>query len=406
MSSIVVMGINVLLVQDVNSRTPNSIVGSNVAVVVEPTLPCTTFGFSVEQTVTLPVGYNISRMVRVDRRDGGTTGYMYLSSGGTGRVVQFDLNTLAIIDVDSLSSSTYSVEALAAGEVSSSGLFYFGLEMFSGTNRGLATCPIGAGNCLSLLKYENTSLIVENVDEINRAGSGPDDIRESGGNILVGLSGNASSVREFRTYDSSSLEFSATGTLTPSSAQVIISRPFNGFNYAARQISNGQVYQLPAGSPTASLTTVTAFGPKLATAIYGTDINNLLFVESDTTGGGIPRRQSYNLPSLTDACTTCIYNAVTALAAARDSTFYDSVNERVFSVRTDGITVKLLRTLADVQATYTPEELFTCPAANCGVTGLVNQSVDYAPQKARLYIGSGESPAKLSKIKVCAVGGP
>lgn len=380
---------------------------------------CNSFGFSVEKSVTLG-GSTVTRMVRVDRSSTTmtNTGYIITETGGGKTLTAFNLDTLGIIGTDAFPNTIYETGQRVAGDVFADGLLYFGINMLSGASNGGASCPVGSGfSCVSMNKYNSSVVKVAEVVDTSilaaRRVSAIDDVRESGTTIMA-VVGETTGVRDFRTYVTASLAFSTIGTTTTANVGRL-SREFQGSNYGVLSLAGSTVWQFTAGNPTAAATSSVLYAPRLASAIYGGNntllgLGNLIYTESDTTGAGSTRGQ-YLISPFAANCASCPYITTVPNAAAYQGTFYDVANNKVFSTRsTDGVSdTEFVRTVSDFAVNYVPEEIFTCPGAVCGGPGGLSlgvQTVDYAPQKMRLYVGSNTNPVVLSKIKVCASGGP
>ena len=90
--------------------------------------------------------------------------------------------------------------------------------------------------------------------------------------------------------------------------------------------------------------------------------------------------------------------------SAWQSTFFDSINNKVYSVRADGgfgYTAQIIRT--DPLATI--EQRFACGTCLVNASQGV-QASDFNQNMARLYLVNTSNPPVVNKIKVCATGGP
>lgn len=380
---------------------------------------CSSFAFSVEKTITLPTGFDMARLVRVNRSMAGNVGYIYTETATGGQLTVFSLDDLTIIsNTNTFSSVVYEMNLRAQGDVFSNNNLYFTLEMKPGQSTPFTTCDTSvAQNCVSIMTFSGDGVKLNEIADssplLARRVSNIDDVRESDNTIMMVVASPAG-LREFRTYDPSTLLYIATGTATGISGFGHLSRQYNGFNYGVLGNASSTTWQFAVGNPTAIGTVTDLTAPRLPSAIYGMDpvfanpgpvVRYVMVTESDRSGGGAAQRFGASVSPFT-ASFLASYN-VAVFAAAYESTFYDSINQRVYSVRNDGTgAVQLVREpLGPVTDPVTTQEVFSCPVAACnGVNGLStgSQVADFSPYQKAIYIGSTTNPAKLSKIRVCS----
>lgn len=373
-----------------------------------PTPPCSTFGFSIDATNTLPTGQNNIRMLRVDRTGTTNFGYAITSQTGAGYTVYlFNTRTMAVLGSVVHRITGYSDAGRLQGEIASDYKLYLFHEV-DNTNPGCAN-----SNCLVMARWNLLTLEATGVDAVGARIDNVDDAREMGSNFLVVVSrGTAPLVREFRTYNKSSLSFIAAGTQGAIATFTRISRPLNGVLYAHDESGSPNTYRFTGSSPTATATTTLNFSaPLLTSAIFPasaiTGFTDQFVFDSNVSGASTPER-SYITPPATIVGPQGFSGGNADLGASFQGTFWDATNQRVFALRTDGAgSGTAQRTTLGFSSPFTTEQNFACASCvNSGGQASGSQIVDYSPARARLYVGSNESPARVTRIKVCATGGP
>ena len=360
--------------------------------------PCATFGFSVEAMSTLPISQDNARMVRVDRSGNSQTGYVLTSQPTGYSVYAFDYKTMQNLGSLSVTPLGYRDAGRLQGDVS---LVDGKLYVFYEVSTAEPTCP--ANRCLVMARWSGKALELTVIDTNAGAVQNIDDARESGSQFLVVMVNVGT--RFFRTYDRASMTRTATGTDTG----------ISDFGHIGRAMTNGiimasiadnttfpNIFRFTAGTPTASGTNSLSFTPGLGVAAVFPQQSTLTAFDSGNEAS--PQRAFVTGSTLTGPQNFPLTGA--NIGAAFQGAFYDPVNRKVFSLRRDnGVgTSLLLRSDLDPA---TSDERFTCPTcANSGGTTVGSQIVDYVPSYMRMYVGSNDSPSILSKIKVCATGGP
>lgn len=368
---------------------------------------CTTFGFSIDATNTLPVGQNNARMVRVDRS--GTTTYGYvLTSQATGySVYVFDYITMAVVGSTVNTITGYRDAGRIQGDVGTDGKLYVFNEV------GIANPSCSTANCVMMSRWNGPTLESAVIDNTSVQVDNIDDARQSGSNFLVVVSrATAPLVRQFRTYSMSALTVVTVGTQTATGNFVHIGRTITEVMYAAQadNAATPNIWTFASDSSTASGTATITYGiGRTIGAVFPLDVTANFFVfDSDMPGGASPQR-AYVQPPTTAFGLQDFPNGITDLGAAFQGGFWDSLNVKVFSLRTSVAGVGVAqRSLVAIVPPFTVEENFACGAqcVNSGGMSTGTQVVDYSQTYARMYVGSNETPARLTRIKVCAVGGP
>lgn len=397
------------------------IIGAAVDPVVPPTLPCTTFGFVEEAQLTLPTGFNNGVMIRV--MPSRTTNIPYNNLGYAitevaavnTQLTVFDLTTMTIRASATISTPAgkYRLAQRVQGDLDTDGRLY----IFREAAQGGPSCPAGSANCISFARFlENASMQLEGITG-NCITSNIDDARDGGSGSYVTISNRdpicGGTGREFRLWSKSSLAFSSLGTQFGISAFGHLSRLFNGNVYGCLTDATNTCRRIPSGSATSNATFsfTSSFSTRLLGAIYPavTDFvgnTNQILGSSDQTGGVQARRAFVNESNLVNCCTNLYAAGGTDGAAIFQGTFYDALNNKVFSARVDGINEELIRTTPGPN-TFTVEATLNC--VNCNYNGgsaSGSQVIDYAPHKARLFTISTTSPAVINRIRICATGGP
>jgi hypothetical protein len=391
----------------ISEAAPSRIVGANIDDTPPGPVPaCSTFGFSIDATNTLPVGQNNAIMVRVDHSGITTVGYVITSQATGYTVYVFDMATMVVIGSTVNTITGYVNLGRLQGDVGSDGKLY----VFNTVSSVNLSCPAGVSPCLMLSRWNGVTLEAGGiVDAVNRTDT-IDDARESGANFLmVGSPGSGN--REFRVYSKATLIFSGIGTLTGVSAYGHIGRTIDGHMYGGLASSaNPNVWTFIMDSPTANNSVQVLFtAGKLLSAIFPIDSSTDLFAfDSDRTGGTTAQRAWIQNTTIVVQGPTDFSGGAADIQASYQGGFYDTLNNRVFSLRTDGAgSGQAQRTIPGV-AGFTTQENFICGVQcnNSGGTNTGTQIVDYSQTYARMYVGSSESPARLTRIKVCAIGGP
>lgn len=390
----------------------NKVVGVNVDATTPPVLPCTTFGFSIDATNTLPVGANNVRMLRVDRTVSNSVKLGYaLTSEATGyRVYVFDITTMAVLGTITNTITGYRDAGRLQGDVSTvDGKLY----VFNEVNNANPGCT--TSNCVMVSRWSGTTLESAVVDNTGTRVDNIDDARESSNNFLVAVSrASAPLVREFRTYSKSGLVLVAAGTQTSSSAFMHIGRSLSGRLYAMQGVLlSPNIWTFATDSATADNTAAIGFTAGLFIgAAYPTPTITSEFItfDSNVSGATTPQR-AYVTPPVTAAGPQNFSGgAAVDFGASFQGSSWDTINERVFALRQDTTSTfgVAQRTTNGLTGPFTTEQNFSCGAqcANSGGMDGGAQIVDYSQQYGRMYVGSNESPARVTRIKVCATGGP
>ncbi len=377
---------------------------------VASTVPCSVMGYSVENTLTL-TGFSDARFLRVNRNvyvgDSGT-GYVVGGSGDLAQIwlAAFNLDTMALIGTYEIQPAgggafgAYTNNGRYAGDTNGNDLFVF---MF---NRQLGfggTC-IAGGLCGSLLAFNGSTFIGVGNDTTTRVDQ-MDDARFANTSTLF-LADAGAGNRRATLWSTSSLTKLGTGAPIGVNGFSLISRAMNGYNYMSiGSATTPNIYRLPVGTTVFDSSATLSFGGgRISNAIFTFgDADNFILNESTFSGGFTGLRNFASAPAMTD-----LGNAATYIAgdqsAAYQSTFYDSVNNKVHSVRSDaggGLASNIIR--SDSLAVI--EERFAC--ATCSVNnGQGMQMADFSTNMARLYLVNTTNPPTVNKIKVCAVGGP
>lgn len=382
--------------------------GGAVDATIPPPPPCATFGFSVEAIVTLPVGQNNIRMVRIDRSGNTQIGYAITSQPTGYTVYAFDFKTMAVLGINTMTPLGYRDAGRLQGDVGrTDGKLY----LFHEVSTAEPSCP--GNRCVVMSRWSGSTLEQSTVDTTGSIINNIDDARESGANFLVIVSRtSAPLVREFRTYDKSSL-------LRLSSGTQMAAGTTNGFGHIARTL-NGRMY---AGSATLAVGNVWTFAQDTATAdntatigfavglllgaIFPSDAGLSFFLFDSSQTGAIIAQRSYITPPVT-AAGPQPFDGVVDLGASYQGSFWDSTNRKVFALRSTVASIgSVQRDTEGLTSAFNTEETFACASCpNSGGMDTGTQVVDYNQQYARMYVGSNESPARLTKIKVCASGGP
>lgn len=382
--------------------------GGAVDATVPPPPPCLTFGFSVEAISTLPVGQNNIRMVRIDRSGNTQTGYAVTSQATGYTVYVFDFKTMAVLGVNAVTPAGYRDAGRLQGDVGrTDGKLY----LFHEVSTANPACP--ANRCVVMNRWSGSTLENTVVDTTGSIIDNIDDARESGNNFLVIVNrGSAPFVREFRTYSKSALIRIASGTQMAAGTTNgfgHVSRTLDGRMYAgSATLAVGNVWTFAQDSATADNTATIGFAVGLLLgAVFPSDTGLTFFLFDSSQTGAIIAQRSYITPPVT-AAGPQPFDAVADLGASFQGSFWDSVNRKVFALRTTVAAIgSAQRDTEGLTSAFNTEETFAC--ASCGNSGGMDtgtQIVDYNQTYARMYVGSNETPARITKIKVCATGGP
>lgn len=389
---------------------PNMMLGATADGTTSAILPCTSAGFSVERTLTL-TGFLDARMLRVNattRAGNGGIGYVV---GGNGDLAQiwlaaFDMDTLGLL-------GTYIIQpagGAAFGPYSNNGRYVGvtrGNDLFVFVqNRQLGfggSCTI-AGRCASLLNFTGTTFNGVGTDTATELSTIDDGKFISDSTILI-TDASATGFRKATLWSASSLTKLGSGAPIGSSGFTLLSRSVGGYNYMAVAGATPNMYRLPVGSTTFdATTTVTYGGGRIAEAIFA--FNNdtgLIATETNYNGGFLGLRNFMTAPGMIDGGNAATY-VVGDQSAAYQSTFWDSINSKVYTVRADGgagLSTNIIRT----NALAAIEQRFSC--GTCVVNGSQGmQMADFNENMARLYLVNNANPPVVNKIKVCATGGP
>lgn len=366
------------------------------------TPPCASFGFSVEAISTLPTGQNNARMVRVDRSGNTQTGYVVTSQATGYTVYTFDYRTMQHLGSTVVTPAGYRDAGRIQGDVS---VIDGKLYLFHEVSTVDPLCP--GNRCVVMARWRGNTLEASVTDTAVGAIGNIDDARESGSQFLIAVDNNATGTRVFRTYSKSSLARLAVGTNTTKTDFAHISRAMSSEIYGsvADNLTFPNLWHFPLETPTSngnnSLSFASGVGLGIA-SIYPQQNTRLVIDSGNDT---VPQRAFIAPPTtLTGPVNFTLTSA--NLGAAFQGGFYDSVNQKVFSLRRDnglGVSIALRNTVNPA----TSEERFTCASCiNSGGTTVGTQVVDYSQTYARMFVGSNETPARITKIKVCATGGP
>ena len=383
--------------------------------------PCTTMGFSVESSLTLPATFASGKFLRVDRTAySGDNGYGYVLVDGGGpnyiKLAVFNLDTMALVGTTIIQAAVpgkYRPSGRYAGETSG-GSLYLGLPV----RNGGGSCSGGGGNdCISISKYTGTTFNGEGITAAD-ATDQIDDMRFADSTTLIMVSDNPSgALRRYSTFSSSSLALIGHGANTTFGSYGRLSQAINGFNYAAFAIAaspNAAKIAVGANVATSTFTFNTTFGGRLPATLFGytgDNGNDYIVSDSDVIGSAIARR-GYVLASTLVNTTSSNYNAAgTDGAALYMESFYDSINNFTYVFRGDGgsgLTGDIMR-ITPGPTTFTVGERFACGGTICTQAGgfaTGTQTADFSERMARLFVVNTDNPAVVSKIKVCATGGP
>jgi hypothetical protein len=381
-----------------------------------PPPPCTTFGFIEEATLTLPTGFNNGVLMRVMQSRYNNIGWVMTDDGVSLRIAVFDLTAMTLRASATLDTfpGKYRTAQRVQGDIDTDSRLYVFLE----ARNGGGSCAGGAGNnCIAFRQFTEGSL-----STVVEAITGPDatvnldDARQNGPQHFVLLNAEVTPTngnRRFELFSKSSLLKLSNGTEFGNMGFGHLSRTFNGRLYGITNGNTANGLRLPGNSATSdgTFSLSASFGARLVGAIYGAITDdpantNKILGSSDQTGGVQAFRAHVNESNLVNCCTNSYAVGGTNGAAIYQGTFYDSINNKVFSGRTDGANEEIIRTTPGPN-TFTVEATLNCVACNYNIgSGTGSQIIDYAQHKMRLFTVSNQSPAVITRIGVCASGGP
>lgn len=388
---------------------PNTIYGASADGTVTAVPACGSSGFSVESTLTL-TGFTDARFLRVNnttRKNNGGIGYVV---GGNGDLAQiwlaaFDMDTMALLGTYQIQPAggggfgTYTNNGRYAGDTSGNDLYIYMFNRAAGFG---GTCG-GVFTCASLLKFTGASFIGVGNDTAIPVAQLDDAKFISATSILV-MDSDGAGFRRPTLWSSASLTRLGSGATFGTSGFTMVSDGMGGNNYV-NQVTSTTNYRLPAGTTVFDASKVIAYGAsRIAQAIYTLGSGSDLVATESGINGAFPSVRDFMIGStMTDLGLAATYVANDGTSAWQ-STFFDSINNKVYSVRADGgfgYTAQIIRT--DPLATI--EQRFACG------TCLVNasqgiQASDFNQNMARLYLVNTSNPPVVNKIKVCATGGP
>lgn len=379
----------------------------------EPNVACAVFGFSVESTITLPTGLNIGRFLRVS--DSGNFGMAVVEDANAQTLITFGLDNFQILATRQL--TTFPGDFLQAGRVQ--GHITNGqLFLFRTLRQVASSCVGGAGaSCIQVDQINPDTTIIGTGISTDTLGN-LDDVRDdgAGGSVIV-ANFNAGATRDILRLNHTGLTFTLGSNLAVSAfghiARDDFSVPSTGAWVTLESTANPNGFVVAAGGATTSdtYTTASSLGTRLPQAGYFLNSDGSPSIiqyadESDQTGG-IQARRAYVRPSDFVNNATGFYAAGGQDGgAAFQGTFYDR-NPGINKVFSNRLTSTDFIRVTPGPSTFTIEERFACPANTCGNTVLADTQVsDYSPSRLRIYQISGDSPARLNKIQVCASGGP
>lgn len=385
------------------------IYGANVDSTTNAIAPCSSLGFSVESTLTL-TGFADARFLRVNsstRANNGGIGYVIGGNGDPAQIwlAAFSMDTMALLGTYIIQPAgggafgTYTNSGRYAGATLGNDLYAF---MF---NRQLGfggTCAVG-GTCSSLLKFTGASFI--GVGNDTAVGiSQLDDAKFAGATTLLVMNSGGSGNRFPTLWSTASLTKLGSGTPLATSGFTMVSRLMNGYNYVALVGGTPNMLRLPAGTTTFDASVTAGLAGRAPSAIYAFNDDTGLIADDTTYVGGLNALRNFMLvPGMTDGGNVAAY-VVGDGSAAYQSTFWDAINSKVYTVRADGgagLSSNIIRT----DALAAIEQRFAC--ATCTVDGSQGvQMADFNANMARLYLVNNANPPVVNKIKVCATGGP
>jgi hypothetical protein len=351
-------------------------------------------------------------MLRVNattRAGNGGIGYVVGGNGDTAQIwlAAFNMDTMALIGTSIIqpaggaASGQFTNLGRYAGVTNGNDLYSFQFQRTSGFG---GSC-IAGGLCATLLKYQGASQVGISTNTGVRVDQMDDAKLVNGSTIGLVNAGAGNRRLSLWTLGLSNI---ATGTALSSGGFGLISRAMNGYNYVSigNSLASPNIYRIPVGAtaPDASTTLSYGGGGRASNAIYTFgDADGFVLNESTYFGGSNGLRNFMTAPGMVDSGVAATYIAGDQ-SAAYQQTFYDAVNNKVYSTRGDGgggLSSNLIRS--------TPlgaiEQRFAC--ANCIVGASQGiQASDFAPNMLRIFLVNNTNPPVISKIKVCATGGP
>lgn len=379
---------------------------------VPPPPPCTTFGFTEEATLTLPTGFNNGVFLRTMTNPYNNIGYAITEDGGGQRIVTFDLTSMTVRS--SLTLGTFPGKYRSAlrvqGDIDTADSR---LYVFREARNGGGSCTGGAGgNCISFARFTDNQL-----SSFAEAITGPDasanidDARQHGPHKFL-IINNPAVNRRLELFDKVSLIKDGNGSDFGIASFGHLSRTFSGHLYGCLIDAIGTCRRIPSGSATSDATfnySGLMGGNLISSNLYGglpgDQATPVPQIAIETTESGVASRRVY-LRASDQVFTAANSYAITDGSALFQGSFYDAINNKVFSARNEGGAIRLIRSTPG-PTTFTVEQTFACVACNMNTgSSTGTQVVDYAPHKMRLFTISLASPAVITRIRVCATGGP
>lgn len=360
----------------------------------DPIPPCITSGYAEDGVLNIaPLpGHNV-QFHRVNRaRGSGSVGFIVTGNGVTGEreIITYDVTTMSMIARGVIQSSLLYTTGIA-GEVVDNHLY---LARASVT--GTPGCVANA--CMEVTQYDRLGSVVASSQTSLRADN-LDDARMSGpSTLLIGY--NSGAVRNISSWNIPGTTFIATSPTTGISIPIRFAINGDmGQQYAAA-VNALAVRRYGLGQTTHQGTGTFLFSGLGTFQGLGIIPSAGMVVGGSSSIGGIGATRSY----MTNNLTLIGVSAPFLVADGNEgpfTMFYDSVNNKIHSFRTDaGIGApSLIRT----DPLSIIEQRFTC--ANCNASPSIPQN-DFIESKARLYVSNAVAGRFAVRIKVCATGGP
>ncbi len=389
------------------------IVGMNADSSVPPIIPipCTTFGYSIEQSVILPGGFNGATLLRVS--DISDTGWLLTDDmtvgSGSARLLAFNLSDLSTIGtfVIDTNATDWTGGQTWQGDIDGDTLYVVGRVR----NGRLGCTATGGFDCIGVQRFNATgsrsALIIQGSEPVVNI----DDARNDGHGGLLFVYGDITASRRLGRFSFSTLGIAVGGSNLGLGTAGIIKKPIGDFSYVMTNDVARTLFRVPVPSITqdGSISLATSLGGDLAGAIWSTNIggSDLILIESDVTGGAQAERV-YVDPGTFSVLTVSTYD-VSGIdgGTASQGAHIDVTNNTIHSYRSTLTTNKIVRT--SVPAPFTRFNVFTDSILNGtgGPTSFpVRQVSDFSQNRLRIYAVNSSSPGTLFKIKVCATGGP
>lgn len=379
------------------SRASASISGVFIAATQQtpdPIPPCITSGYAEDGVLNIaPLPGHFIQFHRVNRaRGSGSVGFIVTGNGITGEreLITYDVSTMSMIARTVIQLSLLYTTGLA-GEVVDNHLYLARASVTGGPG-----CVANA--CMELTKYDRLASMLGTSQTSLRADN-LDDARMSGASTLL-VAYNSGAVRNLASWSIPGATFIATSPITGlASPQRLAINGDMGQQYtgtvggtAARRFALEQTS--PQGSGTFLFS---GLGTFLGMGIIP---SAGLVIGGSSAVGGIPSTRSYMTSDLTLIGVASPFLFADGNEGAF-TMFYDSVNNKIHSFRTDAGSgaPSLIRT----DPLSVLEQRFTC--ANCNGSTAVPQN-DFIESKARLYVSNAVAGRFVVRIKVCATGGP